>query len=37
MIRVRTLQRAGDRRDPETVRDPLYRYIKAVKALAGIE
>jgi len=29
------LQRAGSRGDPEAVRDPLDRYVDAVKALAG--
>jgi len=37
MIRLRILERAGPRRDPETVREPLDRYVEAVKALAGIE
>jgi hypothetical protein len=37
MIRLRTMQRAGARRDAESVREPLDRYVEAVKALAGIE
>jgi hypothetical protein len=37
MIRLRTLYRAGARGNPETVRDALDQYIRAVKSLAGIE
>jgi hypothetical protein len=35
MIRLRTLQRAGVRGDPDSVREPLDRYVDAVKALAA--
>lgn len=37
MIRLRTLYRAGVRGDPETVRDAPDQYVRAVKAMAGIE
>jgi hypothetical protein len=37
MIRLRTLQRSGARRDAEGLPDALGRYVEAVKSLAGIE
>jgi hypothetical protein len=37
MIRLRTLQRAGSRADPESVRAPLDSYVRAVRSLAGID
>jgi len=35
MIRLRTMQRAGARYDPESVREPLDRYVEAVRAAGG--